>query len=72
MFVGGPGPPANQHPLTSKPVTVERLFAFPHVVVELSGSETRTEDGFIGEQGVERRLWIEPPAAGQRRTNEPA
>jgi len=41
-------------------------------VVELSGSETRTEDGFIGEQGVERRLWIEPPAAGQRRTNEPA
>lgn len=47
------------HPLTSEPVTMQRLFAFPHIVVELSGSEERTSDGFIDEQGVERRVWIE-------------
>jgi DNA-binding transcriptional LysR family regulator len=47
------------HPLTSEKVTMERLFAFPHVVVELSGSGERTADGFIDEQGVERRVWIE-------------
>jgi DNA-binding transcriptional LysR family regulator len=47
------------HPLTSEPVTMPRLFAFPHIVVELSGSEERAADGFIDEQGVERRVWIE-------------
>jgi DNA-binding transcriptional LysR family regulator len=47
------------HPLTREAVTMKRLFAFPHVVVELSGSEDRTADGFIDEQGVERRIWIE-------------
>lgn len=47
------------HPLTSEPVTLSRLFAFPHVVVELSGSEERPTDGFFDEQGVERRIWIE-------------
>jgi len=47
------------HPLTSGTITMKRLFAFPHVVVELSGSEDRTADGFIDEQGVERRIWIE-------------
>jgi DNA-binding transcriptional LysR family regulator len=47
------------HPLTSENITIARLFAFPHVVVELSGSEERPTDGFINEQGVERRIWIE-------------
>lgn len=47
------------HPLTSEKVTMERLFAFPHVVVELSGSGDRHADGFMDEQGVERRVWIE-------------
>jgi len=47
------------HPLTREKVTMVRLFAFPHVVVELSGSGERSSDGFIDEQGVERRVWIE-------------
>jgi DNA-binding transcriptional LysR family regulator len=47
------------HPLTTGEITMERLFAFAHVVVELTGSEERPEDGFIEEQGVERRVWIE-------------
>lgn len=47
------------HPLSSDVITMDRLFAFPHVVVELSGSEDRTPDGFVDEQGVERRLWVE-------------
>jgi DNA-binding transcriptional LysR family regulator len=47
------------HPLTSGPLTIARLLGFPHVVVELSGSEERSADGFIEEQGVERRIWIE-------------
>lgn len=47
------------HPLTSEKITKERLFAFPHVVVELTGNESRPADGFIDEHGVERRVWIE-------------
>ena len=47
------------HALTEGTATMERLFAFPHVVVELSGSGEPTADGFIDERGVERRLWIE-------------
>jgi DNA-binding transcriptional LysR family regulator len=47
------------HPLTEGPVTRERLFSFPHVVVELTGSESRNEDGFAEERGVMRRVWIE-------------
>jgi hypothetical protein len=38
---------------------MERLFVFPHVVVELSGSGERSSDGFIDAQGLERRVWIE-------------
>ncbi len=47
------------HPLTTEAVTMDRLFAFPHVVVELTGNEERPEGGFIEDQGVERRVWIE-------------
>ena len=46
------------HPIASGPVDMEKLFSFPHVVVELTGSE-RTIDGFYDDQGVERRIWIE-------------
>jgi DNA-binding transcriptional LysR family regulator len=47
------------HPLTQGKLTIERLFAFPHVVVELLGGGERPADGFVDEQGVERRVWIE-------------
>jgi DNA-binding transcriptional LysR family regulator len=47
------------HPLTDGAVTKERLFAFPHVVVELTGGEEQAGDGFLNERGVSRRIWIE-------------
>jgi DNA-binding transcriptional LysR family regulator len=43
------------HPLTQCKVTKERLFEFPHVVVELTGTEENDRDGFMDEDGV----WIE-------------
>ncbi len=49
----------SSHPLTREKPSIERLFDFPHVVVELSGGGERPTGGFIDEQGVERRLWIE-------------
>ncbi len=47
------------HPLTEGTVTKERLFAFPHIVVELTGTEDQTTDGFMDDRGVWRRVWIE-------------
>ena len=47
------------HPLTHGKVTKERLFEFPHAVVELSGTEENERDGFMSVDGVERRVWIE-------------
>ena len=47
------------HPLTEAPVTRERLFAYSHVVVELTGTEESTADGFVDDRGVWRRVWIE-------------
>ncbi len=52
------------HPLTQEAVTRTRLFAFPHIVVELTGSEPQPAevlagDGFIDDRGVSRRIWIE-------------
>jgi DNA-binding transcriptional LysR family regulator len=47
------------HPITSGPITKERLFAFPHIVVDLTGSEEQAVDGFLDERGVSRRVWIE-------------
>jgi DNA-binding transcriptional LysR family regulator len=47
------------HPLTQGPVTKARLFAFPHIVVELTGSEAEANDGFLDDRGVFRRVWIE-------------
>jgi DNA-binding transcriptional LysR family regulator len=47
------------HPLTEGPVTMKRLFAFPHIVVELTGTEDGAVDGFLDDRGVLRRVWIE-------------
>ena len=47
------------HPLTQGPVTKRRLFDFPHVVVELTGTEGDPVDGFVTDRGVSRRVWIE-------------
>jgi DNA-binding transcriptional LysR family regulator len=47
------------HPLTEGAVTKERLFAFPHIVVELTGTAELALDGFFDERGVARRVWIE-------------
>jgi DNA-binding transcriptional LysR family regulator len=47
------------HPLTQGPVTKQRLFEFPYVVVELTGMEEETVDGYIDDRGVLRRVWIE-------------
>jgi DNA-binding transcriptional LysR family regulator len=47
------------HPLTDGKVTKERLFQFPHAVVELTGTQENELNGFMSEDGVERRVWIE-------------
>jgi DNA-binding transcriptional LysR family regulator len=47
------------HPLTEAPITKERLLAFPHIVVELTGTEEAAIDGFFDDRGVWRRVWIE-------------
>ena len=47
------------HPLTQGPLTRERLFAFPHVVVEMTGTSEGRSDGFVDDRGVERRVWFE-------------
>ncbi|UDL93114.1 LysR family transcriptional regulator [Lichenihabitans sp. PAMC28606] len=47
------------HPLTAENVTMARVFAFPHIVVELTGTEDQAVDGFLDERGVARRVWIE-------------
>jgi DNA-binding transcriptional LysR family regulator len=49
----------NNHPLTEGLLTRERLFQYPHVVVELTGSEEKSSSGFLDERNVERRNWIE-------------
>ena len=47
------------HPLTQGPVSRERLFNYPFMVVELTGSGDQTSDGFMDERGVWRRVWID-------------
>jgi DNA-binding transcriptional LysR family regulator len=47
------------HPLTKGILTKERLLDFPHLVVELTGSEGQAVDGFHDERGASRRVWIE-------------
>jgi DNA-binding transcriptional LysR family regulator len=47
------------HPLTKAELTKQKLFQFPHVVVEFTGSEEHQEDGFMNDEGVSRRVWNE-------------
>ena len=47
------------HPLTKGEITKQKLFQFPHVVVEITGSEEHEEDGFMKDEGVSRRVWNE-------------
>ncbi|HEY9100640.1 LysR family transcriptional regulator [Chitinimonas sp.] len=47
------------HPLASGELSRERLLAYPHVVVELTGSNEPTQDGFLQDLGVSRRVWVE-------------
>jgi DNA-binding transcriptional LysR family regulator len=47
------------HPLTKGKITKQRLFQFPHVVVEMTGTEEHEKDGFLNDEGVSRRVWIE-------------
>jgi DNA-binding transcriptional LysR family regulator len=47
------------HPLTTGPVTRERLLAFPHIVVETTGGEAEPVDGYVDDRGAFRRVWIE-------------
>jgi DNA-binding transcriptional LysR family regulator len=47
------------HPLTCEPLTMKRVFAFPLIAADLSRSEERMCDGFIDEQGLVRRAWLE-------------
>lgn len=47
------------HPLTNGRVTKQRLFTFPYIVVELTGSQDQGVDGFTDDRGVSRRTWIE-------------
>jgi DNA-binding transcriptional LysR family regulator len=47
------------HPLTKARITKQRLFQFPHVVVEVTGTEEQEQDGFMDDEGVFRRVWME-------------
>jgi len=47
------------HPLTQVKVTKEKLFEYPHVVVEFTGMEQHKADGFMYDRGAARRVWIE-------------
>lgn len=47
------------HPLAAGTVTKERLFAFPFVVTEFTGTEEQGVDGFFEDRGVWRRIWME-------------
>ncbi len=47
------------HPLTQQTLTQQKLLAYPHIVVEFTGSEDPQQKGFIDDRGVVRRVWIE-------------
>jgi len=47
------------HPLTQGKVTIENMFEFSYVVVELTGTEEHTADGFVYDKGFAHRVWIE-------------
>jgi DNA-binding transcriptional LysR family regulator len=47
------------HPLTHSKLTKERLIEFPHLVVVLTGVEENEANGFMNDEGVAQRIWIE-------------
>lgn len=47
------------HPLTKGKISKRKLFQFPHVVVEMTGTEEHEKDGFLDDEGVSRRVWCE-------------
>jgi DNA-binding transcriptional LysR family regulator len=47
------------HPLTEGVMTRERLLSYPHIVVELTGTNDSTPSGYLDDLGVSRRVWIE-------------
>jgi DNA-binding transcriptional LysR family regulator len=46
------------HPLTQGTLTPERIFAFPHLVVDLTGEPAVRPDGFLDDGGLVRRVWM--------------
>ena len=52
------------------PFTKQRLLAFPHIVVELTGSGEEGVDGFVDDRGVMR--YEDRPASGPRQDFAPA
>jgi DNA-binding transcriptional LysR family regulator len=47
------------HPLTHSKVTKERLIEFPHLLVAPTGAEENEVNGFMNDERVARRTWIE-------------
>jgi DNA-binding transcriptional LysR family regulator len=47
------------HPLTKGKISKRKIFQFPHVVVEMTGTEEHEKDGFLDDEGVFRRVWCE-------------
>ncbi len=48
----------SDHPLSREPLARERIFDYPHIVVDLTGAE-ETRGGFLDERGLTRRVWME-------------
>jgi DNA-binding transcriptional LysR family regulator len=48
-----------EHPLTRQVLTVEKVFAFPHLVVHMIGAQDGQGDGFLQDGGLARRVWME-------------
>ncbi len=64
------------HHLTSGQVTVERLLEYGHAVLEMTGGNDIDEQGYIEENGANRRVWvarllIEMRADGEMRLSTP-
>ncbi len=49
----------SDHPLTQGQVTLERLFSFPMLIVELTGTEKPGPEGFMDDRGLQRRVWMD-------------
>ena len=47
------------YPINPSQLAKERLIEFPHLVVALTGAEENEANGFMNDQGVAHRTWIE-------------